>query len=644
MTAGGSNGGAAVVALVVIEDDLSQWWASLLSLLETGVEVILLSRQPKDRLLDGHQLDVQVRDWSLQHAVRSVSDDRYAAVLIVTGPVIVPHAAFDRALGFAEDGGQISTISFLSNNAGYLSFPYRNSPSGLVPVGHDANTITLALRSSQRAVQATPIPVPAGSAVLVPTVVIRLLGGLRQFADPDAAVLDLALRGVARGFFNALDSTTFFTAPLVYDQRADVRHDPAIREQLHRAHPFFPALYDVERTAVDVPLADMLHLRKAELIGVDILIDGSCFGPYEQGTQVAVLANIRALTDHPQVERVVVAMPSPEMPPPYTLGVLHHPKVMLCRDQGGTFPDAPPVDIIHRPFQPHGGLPLDRWAQVGRRVVITVQDLIGYNNGYYYANSAEWLEYRSAMAVTLLKLDAVIAISEDTGQAIRGARILPYPDKVTVIPNGTDHLSAMHGRTAAPRALLERGSAIRFALVLGTSYAHKNRDLAIRAWQELRHRGHDLELVMAGVVVPVGSTRNEEALAAATGPQPIVLPDVSDVERNWLLEHATVVLYPTSAEGFGLVPFEAAEFDTPTVFVGFGPLAEFLSAVPVTAKEWTPAAMADAIATIDRDPGMAAAQVAAVKKVSSGLTWDAAAEQLVRVYLDALSRPSGRAN
>jgi glycosyltransferase involved in cell wall biosynthesis len=147
---------------------------------------------------------------------------------------------------------------------------------------------------------------------------------------------------------------------------------------------------------------------------------------------------------------------------------------------------------------------------------------------------------------------------------------------------------------------------------------------------------------MAGVVVPVGSTRNEEVLVAAGGLQPIVLPDVSDSERNWLLRHASVVLYPTSAEGFGLVPFEAAEFDTPTVFVSFGPLAEFLDGVPVAARDWTPGALADAVAAVVGDPGVASAQVAAVKKVAAGLTWDAAAEQLVRTYLDALSRPSGR--
>lgn len=633
-----------VAAIVLVDDDLGVWWASLIALVRAGVAVLAVSTSPAATLLDGKDLDIEVHNWTLHQAFDTVSRRDHDAVLVITAPVVIPAAAFDRALEFIGSGAQISTISFLSNNAGFLSFPHRNSPSGLVPQGHDADSVTLALRASIRRPGPVPIAVPGGAAVLIPTVVARTMSGLRtSIADPDTAILDFALRAVARGFFNALDSSTFLTTPVGYNQRGDAREDPSIRAELNRSHPFFPALYDLEKDAQNVPLADVLNLRKAELVGVDVLFDGSCFGPFEQGTQVAVLAQIRSLTAHPLIRRVIVALPEPILPPPYTLAVLHHPKITLCRYDNGAVTDAPQVDIVHRPYQPHGGLPLHRWQQVGRRLVITIQDLIGYNNGYYHPNPAEWMDYRTAMADTLLKLDAVIAISDDTVQAIRSSGILPFDEKVTMVPNGTDHLASMHGRTSVPAAFLARGNpGMRYALVLGTNYAHKNRDLAIKAWQELRRRGHQLELVMAGVVVPTGSTRNEEVLAAIDGPQPIVLPDVSDEERNWLLEHAAMVLYPTSAEGFGLVPFEAAEFSTPTVFVSFGPLAEFLSEVPVAATDWTPEGFADAIGALDRSMDLAHEQVAAVKRAAATLTWDAAAEKLVTIYLDALSRPSGR--
>ena len=55
------------------------------------------------------------------------------------------------------------------------------------------------------------------------------------------------------------------------------------------------------------------------------------------------------------------------------------------------------------------------------------------------------------------------------------------------------------------------------------------------------------------------------------GLTPTVLSEVEPAERNWLLANAACVLYPTSAEGFGLLPFEAASFGTPCVHVAFGP-------------------------------------------------------------------------
>ena len=52
------------------------------------------------------------------------------------------------------------------------------------------------------------------------------------------------------------------------------------------------------------------------------------------------------------------------------------------------------------------------------------------------------------------------------------------------------------------------------------------------------------------------------------------LGHVTSEERTWLLTNAAAVLYPSSAEGFGFVPYEAAALNTPTTFAAFGPLKE----------------------------------------------------------------------
>ncbi len=119
-----------------------------------------------------------------------------------------------------------------------------------------------------------------------------------------------------------------------------------------------------------------------------------------------------------------------------------------------------------------------------------------------------------------------------------------------------------------------------------------------------------------------------------------VLGDVTSEERNWLLWHASVVLYPTSAEGIGLVPFEAARFSTPTVLVPFGPLGELLGALPVTADDWSPEALATTAETFLRDRDAAADQVRATLAIGADYSWDACAAALVEVYRSVLARPA----
>ena len=116
--------------------------------------------------------------------------------------------------------------------------------------------------------------------------------------------------------------------------------------------------------------------------------------------------------------------------------------------------------------------------------------------------------------------------------------------------------------------------------------------------------------MLAGPCVPYGGSRNAERQLLQHGDGSVVLlPNVSSRERNWLFRHAAVVLYPTSAEGFGLVPFEAARFGSPTVTVGFGPLLETSPNVPVVASSWDPGEIADCVERLMDDPVVRREQV-----------------------------------
>ena len=178
------------------------------------------------------------------------------------------------------------------------------------------------------------------------------------------------------------------------------------------------------------------------------------------------------------------------------------------------------------------------------------------------------------------------------------------------------------------------------AQVLGANYAHKNRDLAIRVYRRLKEKHPSLGLVLAGVAVAEGSSRVLESIELRDTTGVVTLPDVTSEERNWLLRHASICLYPTSNEGFGLVPFEAARFGTPTAFTRVGPLAEVLDGVPVVSESWDPDELAACCERLLADPGLAQEQVTATLKCGTRYTWDETAARLVRAYRELLAQPA----
>jgi glycosyltransferase involved in cell wall biosynthesis len=157
----------------------------------------------------------------------------------------------------------------------------------------------------------------------------------------------------------------------------------------------------------------------------------------------------------------------------------------------------------------------------------------------------------------------------------------------------------------------------------------------------LADAGEQLLLVLAGASVSRGSSRVSEARAFVdTGDDEIlVLPDVDSEERNWLLAHARLLLYPTSAEGFGFVPFEAARFGTPTISVSFGPIRELGAAGPDAPRSWSIDELTASALDLLRDPAKAQAQVEAITAAGDLLTWQQCASAMLEMYRSVLDRP-----
>lgn len=538
-------------------------------------------------------------------AANRVWEERRCHVLLVGDTVEFPDRALDPAIALVEADPRAGTVSFLGDG-----FP---SPGA----GLDAGQVTRTLRATSPELRPSPIPFATGPAVLVSSSAFSAVGPLAGAATAEALV-DFSVRGRRRGFLSLLDPSTFC--------------------RRLSGTPFVPA-GEPETTLVQEygqpgsPLSIVLAAARAKVCGLRVLVDAARLSPQEMGTQVATVALIRALARRTDVERVCVALAG-ELPA-YAASLRDDPKVDARVCPGRDFSAFGRVDVAHRPFQPDSPSDMDACRAVAERTVISILDLIAYHAVSYQLEPVHWRTYRDWLRQSVAQVDGVVAISHDVRRQILLERLPVEPARVLVAELGTDHLTGEEAESA-PAAV--RTGADPFLVVLGADYTHKNRDLAVRAHRRLCEQGLDLTLVMAGTPVH-GSSRELEAQARAGDQRIVVLPDISSEERNWLLRHAALVLYPTSGEGFGLVPFEAARFGTPTAFVSFGPLAELAGALPVQAEDWSPASLAGAAALLLADPDLARAQVEATLVAGDRYTWDRSAAVLAEAYRGLLARP-----
>jgi hypothetical protein len=107
---------------------------------------------------------------------------------------------------------------------------------------------------------------------------------------------------------------------------------------------------------------------------------------------------------------------------------------------------------------------------------------------------------------------------------------------------------------------------------------------------------------------------------------------VSEAEKQWVMDRARLVLYPTVYEGFGLVPFESADHGVPCLWAEGTSLSEVLPETAAGIVPWDAEVSADRAFELLRDPEVRGRNVAAIRAAAAKLTWDATAAQLLDLY------------
>jgi glycosyltransferase involved in cell wall biosynthesis len=460
---------------------------------------------------------------------------------------------------------------------------------------------------------------PAGVLVALATDLEDLVGPLGE--DPAGDLDDWVRRASERGLWHDWWVTG----------STDVAHADVVAQA--------PAIDQLEADDPSSSHHVVLRRYRPRAGQLTVTVDVTWLGPYETGAQVLTTAALEALALQDEVTGITLV--GLDALPTYAEHLARHPKVHLVG------PDEPlqMTDVVWYPNQIDGRSNISAARRLGSRVVTTYLDLIAYDIPRYHGSPEAWQAYRSLQRRIALSVDGITTISADVATRLLAEVPRLERERVLALPLGLDHIS----REEAPDQpdadlddLLKSLGGRRFVAVLGNDFQHKNRDFAIRVWEAALQAGQPCDLVLAGLHVHSSSSKKHEddliARHLDLRGRVHTVGHVSSASRAWLLANATVVMYPTSAEGFGFVPYEAAALGTPAVFTDFGPLREIsrLSGLPAT---WSVEQHAADLVALLSDEEQRAARVEALRGAIDRLTWAGFAMQLVEFFREIVALP-----
>ena len=281
------------------------------------------------------------------------------------------------------------------------------------------------------------------------------------------------------------------------------------------------------------------------------------------------------------------------------------------------------ADVVHAPsvaVPPRGRSPL----------VVTVHDVAPLLYPSAFPAHGRWFHARG-LAAAARRADLVITVSQAARAEIE-AHTAIGADRIRVVPNGVDHVTARPGEVAATRAR-HRLEGVPYVLWVGTVEPRKDVATLVRALARL---STSTRLVLAG---PSGW------LSEGLLPQPEVdllgdrlrrLGPLDGAELRALYAGATVFALPSRHEGFGLPVLEAMVQGTPVLCSDIPSLREVAGGAARLAASGDVAGWASALEDLLSDEEQRAALAAAGRVRAAAFSWARTVAGTRAVYVEAL--------
>ena len=291
------------------------------------------------------------------------------------------------------------------------------------------------------------------------------------------------------------------------------------------------------------------------------------------------------------------------------------------------------VDLFHAP---HYVLP----PLVPCRSVVTIHDCIHLMFPQYLPNRLALRYARTSIAMAARRATRVMTVSETSKRDI--IRFFgTEADKIDVIHNAYDE------RFDEPRE--EEISRVReryqlhedFVLYVGNVKPHKNLERLIEAFHLVRARGLDhVKLVMIGDDISKYAALRRAVHQHQLHKYVRFLGYLPEGTLAAMYRLASVFVFPSLYEGFGLPPLEAMASGTPVVTSNVSSLPEVTGDAAVLVDPYDPAAIADGIARVLTDDDLAAQMRVRGLARAHEFSWETSIRRVREIYGEVLNLPA----
>lgn len=277
-------------------------------------------------------------------------------------------------------------------------------------------------------------------------------------------------------------------------------------------------------------------------------------------------------------------------------------------------------------------------AWVGSKVVVTIHDVIHLLYPEFLPNNLAFLYAQRMIRRSLTRGDRIISVSQNTKNDLMH-HFEVDGQKIQVVHNGVeDSFRERLSTEDLQRWLRDLGVAQPYLLFVGNpAKPHKNLDTVVQAYARARRMAQfDAPLICVGSRQGSEFKIRQRANHLGIGDKVRLLGHVAHEALPAIYQGATLFLYPTLYEGFGLPVIEAMASGVAVITSNTSALKEIAEGYAHLVDPLDLDGMAKAIAHLMGNPERRASLIRLGERRAEDFRWDRTARKTLDVYLSAI--------